>query len=379
MCFCLSLFAESVDTNAYKSKLSWAKIECGVGYTLLLLSNGHVFACGRNEHGRMGIDAGPSEVTTPVQIRRLSKIIDISAAEYHSGFVSKKGELFTCGLGTLYRLGQANENTYWNPTLVPIGSEPNIANVECVQSRTFAITKDDSCCYLSLFLLLTIFFNKKKKKKGCVLMWGKEPVTETIYKEAKILQYLRAYRIRTVCGGKDFVIAMGHSTRTPVVVPKIVTNDSNAYSCSYTSNIAPSDIGAVISKATPFLPERHSFEVRGNYVTIAPSYSESFSSDASLIPPPLPPPLPPVPSFLLQRSSPNLYSNPTNLQNIAEQDESGQLSSPHASSFNSNEIHDEDDEKQHMTHETFAINYVTNKHQRQAVNIYKLFLIYLIC
>lgn len=190
------------DASVTKNKdCAVVKVECANQYSLFLLNDGRVATCGINEHGRMGI----GQVTETAQCRWISGLEDIgeiSAGAFHSGYITMKGQLFTCGVGSDYRLGHGNTDTVYEPKAVESLADVQLVRVECVDDRTFAITK-----------------------YGCALMWGCEPVTHMVHTAPFVYEYMRPFRIYQIIGTKDFTVALGVHAKQPVPRPDIAAED----------------------------------------------------------------------------------------------------------------------------------------------------------
>eukprot|EP01084_Bolivina_argentea_P052584 96594_1 len=174
------------------------KICVSNNYSLYLFTNGDVYATGINEHGKMGIIGGCNSIQKPVKIIFNDRIGEISAGQYHSGFIATNGKVYTTGLGKDYRLGHQNEETIYKPKLVEILKEVKCARIECLNDRTFVITK-----------------------YGALLMFGVEPITKKIYSKPLVFNELATYRIYQICGGNDFCVALGVRARQLVNMPDI--------------------------------------------------------------------------------------------------------------------------------------------------------------
>jgi hypothetical protein len=192
-------FHESITTD---KKLTVSKVECGPRFTMILLSDGMVCACGVNEHGRMGIGEDLAETTKPIFIEDVPQFCDMSIGPYHVAFLSRVGEVYTAGVGTDYRLGHGDEETVWIPKKVESLNDVKVVRVECVEDRTFAITNH-----------------------GCVLMWGVETVNGMVHTAPFVYEYMRPFRIYQVTGAKDFTVALGVQAKTPVPKPDIDAYD----------------------------------------------------------------------------------------------------------------------------------------------------------
>jgi len=206
-----------------QNDMSVVKVECANQYSLFLLSDGRVATCGINEHGRMGIGQ-MSETDKVIFIESFTEAIgEISAGSFHSGYIDMKGKVYTCGVGTDYRLGHGNEETVYVPKIVDTLSEVELVRIECIEDRSFAITK-----------------------YGCVLMWGCEPVTHMVHTAPFVYEYMRPFRIYQIVGTKDFTVALGVHAKQPVPRPDIEAED-NTYSVTKKTNALNNTIMNVIN------------------------------------------------------------------------------------------------------------------------------------
>ena len=183
--------------------LQLSKIDGNGEFTLFLFSDGRVYGLGINEHGRMGIGKRNSETNQPIMVPGMPPIGELSCGPFHCGFIDNKGLIYTVGVGADYRLGHLNEETLYKAKLVESMKDNKCVRIECVEDRTFIITK-----------------------YGCVVMWGVEPVTEMVHATPYVYEYLRTHRIYQVCGGKDHTIALGVQAKDNVQKPIIDVDES---------------------------------------------------------------------------------------------------------------------------------------------------------
>jgi len=87
---------------------------------VVLTDQGEVYSIGDNEHGQCGVgnntklrtnvEQGGMRINSFVAISRNvfeSDVVDISCGEFHTVFVCKNGNVFTCGLDSKWQLGHA--------------------------------------------------------------------------------------------------------------------------------------------------------------------------------------------------------------------------------------------------------------------------------
>ena len=106
-------------------------INAGGNHSLFLNIRGEVWVCGSGEFGQLGTGIHRQGYTepTPVPIRDIPEIKDISAGNIHSLFLTTEGNVWVCGKGNLGLLGTGKftwGNDYIEPAPVPIRGIPKI-------------------------------------------------------------------------------------------------------------------------------------------------------------------------------------------------------------------------------------------------------------
>ena len=82
-------------------------IACGYEHTLLVTSNGDVWASGSGEQGQLGLESKGS-VTMFTQIDSLKNISQIACGYYHSVALTVHGDVLTWGNGGHGELGHGD-------------------------------------------------------------------------------------------------------------------------------------------------------------------------------------------------------------------------------------------------------------------------------
>lgn len=74
------------------------KITCGYAYTMFLTKDGNVYSCGAGENGRLGLNSNV-DVCTPqlINFKENIKIIDIQCGSVMSIFLTSDFEVYSCG------------------------------------------------------------------------------------------------------------------------------------------------------------------------------------------------------------------------------------------------------------------------------------------
>ncbi|KAA8496432.1 Ultraviolet-B receptor UVR8 [Porphyridium purpureum] len=84
------------------------QVSCGPSHTLLLDSQGRVFACGDNAYGQLGLGFAGDCIFHPLPVtfdRGAPRVVAVAAGHSHSLFVLENGEVYSCGLGHHGQLG----------------------------------------------------------------------------------------------------------------------------------------------------------------------------------------------------------------------------------------------------------------------------------
>lgn len=121
-------------------------IACGAEHCLALLENGHVYAWGSGENGRLGT-GNTDDQNEPVVSIDNTVIAAIACGTDHSIMLSKNTRIMYCtGKGENGRLGQVvdtEDRLNWSMVTSPsLGSFGAIVAVECGSSCTYALRND---------------------------------------------------------------------------------------------------------------------------------------------------------------------------------------------------------------------------------------------
>ena len=99
------------------------QISCGFEHTAILLNNGQVYTCGDNQYGQLGRiqNSGSNPIFEQID-PNVGKVKQISCGQYHTAILLNNGQVYTCGrnnYGQLGRIGNVNTSNP-NPIFVQI-------------------------------------------------------------------------------------------------------------------------------------------------------------------------------------------------------------------------------------------------------------------
>jgi len=131
-------------------------ISCGSDFSLLLSTNGKIYATGNNESGRTGLNTNSGNTLVFTQITTFTPVLSmdenissISSGENHSALVTTEGKLYTFGLNDNGRTGL---NVDSGETLIPtqvttfspaLPVEVSIGNVSCGSNHTTVLLSNN--------------------------------------------------------------------------------------------------------------------------------------------------------------------------------------------------------------------------------------------
>lgn len=115
-------------------------VATGNDHTVILKSDGTVWACGRNNSGQLGDGDSPNNKNYPVQVLNISNAIAIAAGANHTVILKSDGTVWACGLNIDGQLG--NGNNMNQDSVVQVGSITNGKDIAAAQDYTVIVTED---------------------------------------------------------------------------------------------------------------------------------------------------------------------------------------------------------------------------------------------
>jgi len=123
-------------------------IACGTFHTVVLFSDGSVYACGLNMFGQLGINSTvPKNVLTQMvdsSDKKITGAINIACGSYHTVVLFSDGSVYACGYNYYGQLG-INSVDYNHITLQPMSNLPEgkfASNIACGAFHTVVLFSD---------------------------------------------------------------------------------------------------------------------------------------------------------------------------------------------------------------------------------------------
>jgi len=154
-----------------------AQAAVGFGHSVMLTTSGHVFACGSNGYGQLGVGYTVNRETW-VRLEGINEPVkQVVAGGYHTLVLLMNGRLMVCGYNDSGQLG-LNESE-GRDTLTPVLGLPELKCVEAGDAHSLVITKSGQCfaCGYNGFGQLGLGDQKNRRVFACV-QGLTEPLTQ---------------------------------------------------------------------------------------------------------------------------------------------------------------------------------------------------------
>ncbi|OMO80867.1 Regulator of chromosome condensation, RCC1 [Corchorus capsularis] len=118
-------------------------LACGGAHVVALTSGGKVLTWGRGNSGQLGLGEMVNSLLTPNPVLSLDTcfITQVSAGWSHSGFVSDKGCVFTCGDGSFGQLGHGDYRSHCSPVKVSFFNNKHVEQIACGMRHSIVLLK----------------------------------------------------------------------------------------------------------------------------------------------------------------------------------------------------------------------------------------------
>ena len=103
--------------------------------SFFLMGDFSIYACGSNGRGQLGVGETKNNIYAPKRVGfKRAKIIDVATGSYHTLFLSKRGELFGCGMTRYGQLGSKINKNVLVPIKIPFNEKIKYVFAGCLHS-----------------------------------------------------------------------------------------------------------------------------------------------------------------------------------------------------------------------------------------------------
>lgn len=95
------------------------QVACGREHTAFITKEGNIYTCGSNENGQLDLGLQIHSSNKPLQIRGFNKVKQVACGMFHTAFITESGEVYTFGSNSDGELGLNNVTDKYIPTLIP--------------------------------------------------------------------------------------------------------------------------------------------------------------------------------------------------------------------------------------------------------------------
>ena len=93
-------------------------IACGDSCTAIIKTDGYLYTCGNNFNGQLGLDGDYNNKPSFAQVTSVSNVVSVACGSNHTAIIDSGGTLYTCGYSNNGQLGRTFEKTPMN-TVIP--------------------------------------------------------------------------------------------------------------------------------------------------------------------------------------------------------------------------------------------------------------------
>ena len=119
------------------------QVSAGDNYSLILTINGEVYATGWNQEGQLGIGSFSSQPTFALTKTGIDNVVQISAGAHHSLFLKINGEVYACGSNSEGQLGiQYRSGNQVSPGKITIPGNAQVVQISAGHKHSLFLTID---------------------------------------------------------------------------------------------------------------------------------------------------------------------------------------------------------------------------------------------
>ena len=138
----LGLRPTNVTPRMGRQHIPIAKVAPGAYHTLLLTTQGQVYAMGHNNYGQLG--TGDMEACmTPMPLSFNEPIIDAACGEHHSLVLTQSGRLYAAGRNDAGELGCSQDSTSHSANFVPVQIPVRVRSMAAGGHHSLAVSEDE--------------------------------------------------------------------------------------------------------------------------------------------------------------------------------------------------------------------------------------------
>ena len=94
-------------------------IACGDSCTAIIKTDGYLYTCGNNFNGQLGLDGDYNNKPSFAQVTSVSNVVSVACGSNHTAIIDSGGTLYTCGYSNNGQLGRTFEKTPMNTGVIP--------------------------------------------------------------------------------------------------------------------------------------------------------------------------------------------------------------------------------------------------------------------
>eukprot|EP01029_Cantina_marsupialis_P007445 TRINITY_DN18269_c0_g2_i1.p1 TRINITY_DN18269_c0_g2~~TRINITY_DN18269_c0_g2_i1.p1 ORF type:complete len:1058 (-),score=253.66 TRINITY_DN18269_c0_g2_i1:105-3278(-) len=117
-------------------------IASGSGHNMAITVSGSVLAWGWNKYGQLGINEHTDVVSTPTVVDAPEPMKKVCCGQQHSLLLSKSGKVYACGQGKRGQLGTNIVDDRFSPVIIPSLKNIKVIDIACGDSHSLVLLED---------------------------------------------------------------------------------------------------------------------------------------------------------------------------------------------------------------------------------------------